>query len=176
MPVPITMPKFGLTMTEGTVVSWLAREGQRVEKSQTIAEIETEKIVNELIAPEAGVLARVRIEPGQSAEVQQTIAWILKEGESETDIPTEQKNETAPQTTSNASPKQPLAASQSRSKAPSSPSARRLATELGVNIDTVDGKGQGGRITKEEVGKEIEGHIIEKAELMGTYELQGKRQ
>ena len=56
MPVPVKMPKLGLTMTEGTLVSWIASEGDKIEKNQEIAEIETDKIVNQLSSPADGTL------------------------------------------------------------------------------------------------------------------------
>ena len=89
MPVPVKMPKLGLTMTEGTLVSWIASEGDKIEKNQEIAEIETDKIVNQLSSPADGTLVRITAQEGDEIEVAETIAWILAEGESESDIPTE---------------------------------------------------------------------------------------
>ncbi len=74
-------------MTEGTVSHWLVAQGDLVEKDQAIVEIETEKIVNEVVAPASGKLARIVRDEDTTAQVAETIAWILLEGESVCDIP-----------------------------------------------------------------------------------------
>jgi pyruvate dehydrogenase E2 component (dihydrolipoamide acetyltransferase) len=145
------MPKFGLTMTEGTVTQWLVADGDRVTKDQPIAEIETEKIVNELVAPADGVMASIQRMEGESADVTTVMAWVLQDGESVDDIPSVQP---ASQTATSASMPQKAKrkpATGKTSQAPSSPSARRLARERGVDIALVAGTGPGGRITKEDV-------------------------
>ena len=163
MPIPVTMPKFGMSMTEGTVTHWLAAEGDHVEKHQPIAEIETDKIVNELVAPASGTLVRISLQEEEVAPVAETMAWILLEGESVEDIPAAQ-----PVASDQAGQGKAMPTADSRSRAdsqarrsvasvpadrspPSSPSARRLAQELGIDISTVSGRGPGGRISKDDV-------------------------
>ncbi|MDP6495733.1 MAG: biotin/lipoyl-containing protein, partial [Dehalococcoidia bacterium] len=104
MAVNILIPKLGLTMTKGTVVAWHIQEGQRVQKGQTIAEIETDKIVYKIEAPEEGVLLKMLSEVGQTYPVGRTIAIIGAEGEG-------------------------IVVSEQPAKAPISPSARRVARE-----------------------------------------------
>ena len=151
MPVPVTMPKFGLTLTEGTVAHWLVSEGDRVTQDQPLAEIETEKIVNELVAPADGVIASMQRMEGESADVTAIMAWILQDGESVDDIPSDKpaSRPAAPASAPKTAKRVPAAAKPSQ--APSSPSARRLARELGVDVAVVIGTGPGGRITKEDV-------------------------
>jgi pyruvate dehydrogenase E2 component (dihydrolipoamide acetyltransferase) len=145
------MPKFGLTMTEGTLVHWLAAEGQHVERGRPIAEIETEKIVNELPAPADGTLVWLTLKEGGSACVSDVIGWILLEGESEVDVPATDPA-AGPKTRKPHSPAEPASVrSPAVERAPSSPSARRLAAELGVDLNTVTGTGPGGRITNDDV-------------------------
>jgi pyruvate/2-oxoglutarate dehydrogenase complex dihydrolipoamide acyltransferase (E2) component len=62
MPTEVILPKWGLTMEEGTLVSWLKEAGDRVEEGEVIAEVETEKITNELEAPASGVIGKILIE------------------------------------------------------------------------------------------------------------------
>ena len=62
MPTEVILPKWGLTMEEGTLVSWLKAEGDRVEEGEVIAEVETEKITNDLEAPVSGVISKILIE------------------------------------------------------------------------------------------------------------------
>jgi pyruvate/2-oxoglutarate dehydrogenase complex dihydrolipoamide acyltransferase (E2) component len=61
MPTEVILPKWGLTMEEGSLVSWLKQEGDRVETGEVIAQIETEKIINELEAPVSGVISKILI-------------------------------------------------------------------------------------------------------------------
>jgi pyruvate dehydrogenase E2 component (dihydrolipoamide acetyltransferase) len=156
MPMPIRMPKFGMTMTEGTVVQWLAVEGELVETGQSIAEIETEKIVNELEAPAAGTLTRISVEEGASTNVSEIIAWILLEGETADDIvsPNAVLDQVDLSTTSQAligpmtTAHPPV---QRTTRGSVSPAARRVAQELGVDLATVTGTGPDGRITKGDI-------------------------
>lgn len=62
MATEVILPKWGLTMEEGTLVSWLKQEGDRVEAGEVIAEVETEKITNELEAPVSGVIRKILVQ------------------------------------------------------------------------------------------------------------------
>lgn len=77
----ITMPKFGLTMTEGTVSHWYKAVGERVEEGEVLFEVETEKISNEVESPAAGVLRHIFAEAGVTAEVGARLAIIADEAE-----------------------------------------------------------------------------------------------
>ncbi len=62
MATEVILPKWGLTMEEGTLVSWLKGEGDRVEEGEAIAEVETEKITTDLEAPVSGVIGKILVE------------------------------------------------------------------------------------------------------------------
>jgi len=79
--VPIVMPKLGLTMESATVVVWHKREGDRVEKGETIVEVETDKIVNEVQSPASGIVLKVLVAEGTEAKVQTLLAVIGEPGE-----------------------------------------------------------------------------------------------
>ena len=78
---PLTMPKIGLTMEEGTVAKWHVPEGTRVKAGQVIADIEIEKSTNELEAPVAGTLVRHVAPEGAVAPVAALIGVIADAGE-----------------------------------------------------------------------------------------------
>ncbi len=81
MPAEITMPQLSDTMTEGTVVKWLKKEGDKVKEGEIIAEIETDKAVMEYESPENGTLAAVVAREGQKVPVGQAIAVVATAGE-----------------------------------------------------------------------------------------------
>jgi pyruvate/2-oxoglutarate dehydrogenase complex dihydrolipoamide acyltransferase (E2) component len=72
----VTLPKWGMTMQEGTIAAWQASVGDRVEEGQVIATVETEKVEAELEAPVSGVLAEILVEAGQTVEVGTLVARI----------------------------------------------------------------------------------------------------
>lgn len=154
MPSPITMPKYGMTMTEGTVVRWLAAEGDHIEKGQLLVEIETEKLVNELQAPASGTLTNIIFNDGATAPVSEIIGWILLEGESKNGITDRSDVQIEPFVSEEVGAAGPSKASTTVLKGTRgaiSPKARHVADELGVDLATVTGTGPGGRVTKEDV-------------------------
>jgi pyruvate dehydrogenase E2 component (dihydrolipoamide acetyltransferase) len=81
MPIEITMPQQSDTMTEGTVVKWLKKEGEAVKAGEMVAEIETDKAVMEMESFEAGTLAAVVAKEGQKVPVGGVIGVLAKKGE-----------------------------------------------------------------------------------------------
>jgi pyruvate/2-oxoglutarate dehydrogenase complex dihydrolipoamide acyltransferase (E2) component len=96
MAVEIVMPKWGLSMQEGTISSWLKNDGDAVRQGEPVTEIETEKISNLVEAPANGIL-RILHPAGSVIPVTQVIAWITAPGEP------------VPATSAGAAPAQPAA-------------------------------------------------------------------
>ena len=76
MSTNVILPKWGLTMEDGTVVAWHVNEGDMVVEGEVIAEVETEKVENELEAPCAGVVARILVEEDDTVDVGTVLAVI----------------------------------------------------------------------------------------------------
>src|ERR1700681_4270951 len=89
----ITMPKLSDTMTEGTLVSWKKKKGDKVSAGEVIAEIETDKATMEWESPEDGTLTEIYVEEGGKVNVGDKIAFISEEGE---EAPKEEKKEEKP--------------------------------------------------------------------------------
>jgi len=175
----IQMPKLSDTMTEGTVVAWKKKKGEKVAAGDVIAEIETDKATMEWESPEEGVLTEIFVEEGGKVNVGERLAFIGAEGETapakeeapkekaqaETEKPqsaTRQQPETAPPSedkksvtpaeekpVASAKEKQPAVSDEARVKA--SPLARRIAAELGIDLSGVTGTGPEGRVSESDV-------------------------
>lgn len=76
MSTEVILPKWGLTMEDGTVVAWHVGEGEQVVEGQVIAEVETEKVENELEAPCAGVVAQILVQEDETVDVGTVLAVI----------------------------------------------------------------------------------------------------
>ena len=76
MSTNVILPKWGLTMTDGTLVAWYVDEGDHVLEGEVIAEVETEKVENDLEAPCSGIVARILVEEDDVADVGAVLAVI----------------------------------------------------------------------------------------------------
>ncbi|HEX5542043.1 MAG TPA: 2-oxoglutarate dehydrogenase, E2 component, dihydrolipoamide succinyltransferase, partial [Micromonospora sp.] len=81
MPVSVTMPRLGESVTEGTITRWLKQEGDRVEVDEPLLEVSTDKVDTEIPSPAAGVLSRIVVGEDETAEVGGELAVISPEGE-----------------------------------------------------------------------------------------------
>ncbi len=176
---PVTMPKWGIEMTEGTINQWSIREGQQVEKGDPLLEVETEKIVNTVESPAAGILRRIIAEAGDVKPVGSLIAVLADTSVSDAEIASFVENfkgatvsfepgapaapgvATVDATASEAAAGQSPATGRAMADRPTaqgavedvrvSPIARRLAESLGIDISLIKGTGRNGRISKEDV-------------------------
>jgi pyruvate dehydrogenase E2 component (dihydrolipoamide acetyltransferase) len=153
MATTLTMPKLGLTMTDGKVVKWLRRDGDQVEQGQPAVVVMSKKITYEVEAPASGTL-RIVAQPKESRKVAEVLGFILEPGEP---MPEIEAVPTAPATDEGvavplADTSAPVSAVEERPReVRSSPAARRLAGELGMDITRVQGSGRDGRITEKDV-------------------------
>jgi pyruvate dehydrogenase E2 component (dihydrolipoamide acetyltransferase) len=177
----IQMPKLSDTMTEGTLVAWKKKKGDKVSAGEVLAEIETDKATMEWESPEDGTLAEIYIEEGGKVNVGDKIAFIASEGEEAPVEAEEKKKEEEPKTPEKKEekPKEAKAEKKEEEKAAAakvekkplgetqkpapkvekveetrvkaSPVARRVAAELGVDLSSVKGTGPEGRVTETDV-------------------------
>ncbi len=82
MSADVILPKWGLTMEDGTVVAWYVDEGDHVVEGEVIAEVETEKVENELEAPCAGVVAQILVDEDETVDVG-TVLAVIADNEAE---------------------------------------------------------------------------------------------
>jgi pyruvate dehydrogenase E2 component (dihydrolipoamide acetyltransferase) len=158
---PITMPKWGIEMQQGTITAWNVALGQTVTKGDPLLEVETEKIVNSVEAPVTGTLRKIIAETGATEAVGALIAVFaaadVADGEIDAFIQSFRPADTSFEPDSNTTapvtqPVQPASASETGDGAARvSPIARRLAERLGVDITKIKGTGTHGRVSKEDV-------------------------
>jgi 2-oxoglutarate dehydrogenase E2 component (dihydrolipoamide succinyltransferase) len=159
MPVEIRVPPLGESVVEATVGRWSKKEGDAVRKDEVLVELETDKITVEVAAPADGTLGSVKKQEGDTVGVNELLAELeagaaapaaAQEGRAATARYEEKEGAAAPK-------EAPAAATATASPdAPTSPAARAIAAEHGVDIGTVQGSGPNGRVTKEDVLKRIE--------------------
>ena len=174
MATEVRLPQWGMGMQEGTVVSWVRVEGDRIEEGDPLVEIESEKVTDTIYAPQSGVVARIFVPEGESARVYETLAVIASPGEALDDPPTPAGfgSATGPQEdhTSEAESDTVLNTPDSTKGRQVEPRARRLAMANGVDLQQIQGSGPKGRITERDVQdalERLEGAAIETIPLSG---------
>ncbi len=151
MATDVIMPSLGFDMTEGKLSRWLKQEGERIEKGQAIAEIETEKATVEIEAAVSGILAKIVVQAGQTVPVGTVIGMIADAGEqvSAAAPPPPAARPAAPPAPAEGGPREETGEGVERVKA--SPVARRMAEKAGIDIASVKGTGPGGRVMERDV-------------------------
>jgi len=163
----ILMPLLSPSMTEGTLVKWLKKEGDAVKSGEVIAEVETDKATMDLEAFDTGILRKILVQEGAKVPVQSKIGIIgtkdEKIDESATSAapaaaaPAAAEAKSAPASEPKAAePAKPApaaapAAAPSGGRAKASPLAKKIAADSGVSLATLTGTGPGGRIVKSDV-------------------------
>jgi pyruvate dehydrogenase E2 component (dihydrolipoamide acetyltransferase) len=157
MAVEVIMPKVDMVMETGTFVEWLKEEGAYVEKGEPLFVISTEKAAMEIEAPASGYLTSFQAKPSDEIPVTTVIAYISESNGAPIAVKElVRSNDSQPEKTPVLTAKPVPAKTQATEpehahKVRVTPVARRMAAELGINLQTVIGKGPRGRIHKADV-------------------------
>jgi len=152
--IPIKVPPLGESIVEATVSRWLKRDGEAVAAGETVVELETDKVTVEVPATTGGVLVRRAVQEGDVVALGALLGELDETAAGKPAAPT------APQPSAAAAspPAAPIAAAPSAPSAPSppsevraSPAARRIAAEEGIALETFQGTGRGGVVSKPDV-------------------------
>ncbi|MCI9884630.1 dihydrolipoamide acetyltransferase family protein [Bacillus altitudinis] len=134
MAVEVVMPKLGMSMKEGTVSVWNKEVGETVNKGESIASINSEKIEMEIESPAEGTILDIKVPEGEGVPPGTVICYI-GEGNEQVERKKEKEIQSKPK----------------KERKKISPVARKMANSANLDIDTLVGTGPGGRITKEDV-------------------------
>lgn len=169
MATKVHMEALSPTMEEGRLVKWTKHEGDSVKSGDTLAEVETDKAVMELVARADGQLLKVTVAEGATVPVGNVVAWIGKPGEKvdgagTTGAGSQESGAGGAKPAPAAAPPKPtpapppttamstpVAAQADATRVKASPLARRIAKDAGVDLKLVQGSGPGGRVIKRDV-------------------------
>ncbi|MEJ2043229.1 MAG: 2-oxoglutarate dehydrogenase complex dihydrolipoyllysine-residue succinyltransferase [Reinekea sp.] len=149
MAIEIKAPQFPESVADGTIATWHKQPGEPVSRDELLVDIETDKVVLEVVAPADGSLSEIIKAEGDVVLSQELIAQFV-EGAVDTAVPSSSEGESV---------SSPAAASDT----PMSPAARKLASQNDMGSSDIVGTGKGGRITKEDVIKAAEAKTSEPA-------------
>ena len=150
MLIEVKVPVLSESVSEATLLSWHKKQGEFVQRDENLIEIETDKVVLELPAPEAGVLASIVKSDGATVTSNEVIARIDTEAKPAV-------AETAKPVASPGVHPEPAAAASAPAAATAMPAAKKLAEEQGIKTEDIAGSGRGGRVLKEDVQAVAEG-------------------
>ncbi|MBV4454659.1 MULTISPECIES: 2-oxoglutarate dehydrogenase complex dihydrolipoyllysine-residue succinyltransferase [Pseudomonas] len=145
MAIEIKAPSFPESVADGTVATWHKKPGEAVKRDDLIVDIETDKVVLEVLAEADGVLGAIVAEEGATVLSNQVLGSI------------EEGSAAAPAAAAPAAASAPAAAPAAGGEDPiAAPAARQLADENGINLASIKGTGKDGRVTKEDVVAAVE--------------------
>ncbi len=173
------MPQMGESIFEGTITKWLKQPGEKVQRDEPLFEISTDKVDAEIPAPASGTLQEIKVQAGNTVQVNTVVGVISGDGEAAAAAPAAKQEAPAPAAL--ATPQTPAAPPPSseppipaglaedekdgierqeqgtvtetgeQGRIRSSPLVRKIAKENNINLAQVTGSGLGGRITKEDI-------------------------
>jgi pyruvate dehydrogenase E2 component (dihydrolipoamide acetyltransferase) len=174
--IDVVMPQMGVSVSEGTITKWLRSEGEAIQADEPLLEISTDKVDTEVPSPGTGIVQQILVQEGETVEVGTKLAVIAPEG-----VPAAGPEEPAPAPEPEPAPSEPATAEPATAEAaaaasePSSaetpaavsapagpdvsadgktfvsPVVARIAAEHGIDVGSVPGTGQGGRVTKKDI-------------------------
>ncbi|WP_048306017.1 2-oxoglutarate dehydrogenase complex dihydrolipoyllysine-residue succinyltransferase [Halomonas sp. PR-M31] len=151
----VKAPSFPESIQEGTVSTWHKKVGESVKRDEVLADIETDKVVLEVVAPADGELAEIKVEEGEQVESEAVLATFAEGGGSEADS---SDGESKQQDESGAQEKQSDGQDEDDATLGDkivAPAARKMIAEHGLDANKIEGTGKGGRILKEDVQKAV---------------------
>ncbi|MAD58022.1 MAG: dihydrolipoyllysine-residue succinyltransferase [Porticoccus sp.] len=155
MSIEIKAPTFPESVQEGSIATWHKKPGETVARDDLLVDIETDKVVLEVVAPADGKLEKTHKEEGDTVLSNEVIASIIEGAISKSVSEVDEKIENNP-------------TPQEEEKI-ASPSARKLASEKGVDLKNISGSGKDGRITKEDISND-DGNVISKPQSTASAE------
>jgi pyruvate dehydrogenase E2 component (dihydrolipoamide acetyltransferase) len=150
------MPRLGADMEAGTLVAWHKQPGDQIRRGDLMAEVETDKGVIDVESFSEGILDRILVNPGEKVPVGTVLAWIRADAERPSMV-APPSPPPPPVPAGAPTPGHPAVAETTRLAM--SPSARRLARELGVDPARVAGTGPGGAITREDIERAAKSQV-----------------
>jgi len=185
------MPQLGESVTEGTITRWLKAEGDEVEKDESLAEVDTDKVNAELPSPVAGKIEKLLVSEGTTVDVGTEILLVATDGDESGPVEAQPREDAAAEGPTEEFPAadteaQPVVENGEKQRAVaeargsggngrgtaedaqtlrlqrSSPVVRRLAEEHDVDISEISGTGTGGRVTKKDIESFIEGRATKR--------------
>lgn len=138
MTIEIKAPTLPESVPDGTIATWHRKAGESVKRDELLVDIETDKVVIEVVSPADGVLQKILKNTGDTIVSNELIALV--EAGASAAAPTKQSADVKVETTASVNEEPML-----------SPAAKKIAEENGINIDALKGSGKNGRVTKEDV-------------------------
>src|SRR5438105_898480 len=148
MAYELRLPDLGEGLTEGEVARWLVSEGQEVAEDDPLVEVQTDKTTVEIPSPAAGTVARILVAEGQVGPVGTVLVVVGDDSDGQGEAPKSTEAVSAP-----AGPRGQSPGPGSAGRVRATPLVRRVAQELGVDLEGLEGTGPQGRVTEEDVRK-----------------------
>ena len=150
--IEIKTPVFPESIADGKVAAWRVAVGDEVKRDQILVDIETDKVVLEVVAPEDGKLTKITKDVGETVLTEEVLGEF-EPGQVVSGSPADAEPIKA--TESEPSAPEIVSEKPAAAEALTSPAARKLAEENQIAIETIEGSGKGGRVTKEDVLKAV---------------------
>lgn len=152
----IKMPQLGESVTEGTIEKWLVKPGDHVEKYDSLAEVNTDKVTAEVPSSFTGTIKEILVQEGQTVAVGEIVCTVETEGGSSESAQPEAapaQKEPANEMPAEGSqkPKSPVKKEKGAAAGRYSPAVLRLSQDHNINLEDVDGSGRDGRITRKDI-------------------------